>query len=758
MLLLANLLRAQEPLPPIGQWREHLPYNSAVDLAATDGLIWCATPYSLFSADPADLSVDRYSRVTGLSETGVSAIHANAVTGKLLVAYANSNIDILSGAQVHNVPGIRRSTIIGDKAIYNISSWGHDFYLSTGLGLVVVNGDRYEIKDSWFIGNGGNYVRVNGFASDGNFFYAATEEGLKSATVNHPRLSDYASWQMQSGANGLPAGSCRNVVNVQNKVVVLRNDSLWVLQNGNWSFLYADGWPVVSVTATENKLALCERNSNGNGRVVFLNPDGTAYRQLSNTAAVSFPSKALLLNNTPWVADQYACLSRFGTGTAYDQLVPNSPQGIASGDILFRDQTFFAAAGSVNDSWNYQYNGDGLYFFSGGKWDNVNRYRFGAIDSLLDYVALAFDERDRTLWAGSFGGGLLHVKAGPSFEIFKQGKLDETAGDPGSYRVAGLAFDSENNLWIANYGAAQTLKVRKADGSWKGFTPPYTLTDNALTQLLTDDNGTVWMVSPKGNGLICLNTNGTIDNTGDDRWRKLGTGAGNGNLPSAEIISLAKDKNGFVWVGTADGIGVIQCPELVFAAGGCDAIWPVVPNGNFAGYLFRGQAVKAIAVDGADRKWVATANGVFLVGADGTKVIYRFTEDNSPLLSNDVRKIAIDGTTGEVFFATAKGICSFRSTATEAGPVNQDVLVFPNPVPPGYTGTIAIRGLTENAIVKITETDGRLVYQARALGGQATWDGRNYRGQKISTGVYLVLVSDDGKKERTAAKLFFIQR
>jgi hypothetical protein len=211
-------------------------------------------------------------------------------------------------------------------------------------------------------------------------------------------------------------------------------------------------------------------------------------------------------------------------------------------------------------------------------------------------------------------------------------------------------------------------------------------------------------------------------------------------------------------VGTTDGIGVIQCPGQAFDGQVCDALWPVVPNGNFAGYLFKGQEVRSIAVDGADRKWVATRNGVFLISAEGEKVIYRFTEENSPLLSSDVKKIAIDGKTGEVYFATLKGICSFRGTATEGKDINNDVLVFPNPVPPGFAGTIAIRGLVNNAIVKITELDGRLVYQTRALGGQVIWYGRNYRGQKISSGAYLVLVTGEDRKERMATKIFFISK
>ncbi|MEI9913073.1 MAG: two-component regulator propeller domain-containing protein [Bacteroidota bacterium] len=243
--------------------------------------------------------------------------------------------------------------------------------------------------------------------------------------------------------------------------------------------------------------------------------------------------------------------------------------------------------------------------------------------------------------------------------------------------------------------------------------------------------------------------------------KRYGSGVSNGNLPEGEVFCLAKDKNSFIWIGTSNGIGVIQCPQDVFTGQGCNAVWPIVQQGNFAGYLFNGQEVRSIAVDGADRKWVATRSGVWLISATGEKVIYNFTEENSPLLSNDVRKIAIDGKTGEVYFATLKGICSFRSTATEGSETNETVLVFPNPVPPGFTGTIGIRGLMNNAIVKITELDGRLVYQTRALGGQAVWDGRDYRGRKISTGIYLVLVSDDGssgspKKEKAAAKIIFI--
>jgi Two component regulator propeller len=746
--------------PAIGLWREHLPYNSAIDVTASDETVYCATPYSLFAVNIAGRSIERMSRVTGLSETAISCIKYDVANGKLFIAYANGNIDIIYRNDIYNVPDIKRSTIIGDKTIYNIYPLQKNYYLSTGLGVIVIDGDRYEVRDSWFIGNGGNQVKVNGFASDGTFFYAATEEGLKKAAINSTNLSNYANWQLVSGSNGLTAGDCQNVLVLSNKIMVQKNDSLFVLNSNTWSLLYADGWPVVSSHISENKIMLCQRLLNGQSKVTILNADGSVARTLTQLAPISFPRKAILVANDPWLADQYGGLSHFDA-TSYEQYKPNSPEATASGEMIVYNNTFYATAGEVNESWNYQYNGNGIYIFKEGVWTNINRYRFSQIDSLLDYITIAIDPRDETVWAGSYGGGLLHIKKDQSFEIFKQNIIGAAVGDPTSYRISGLAFDGENNLWVSNFGALQPLLVRKSDGNWTKFSIPFPLFENSLTQILIDDNNYKWIVGAKSGTLICFDHGSSVDNMGDDKWKRYSSGAGNGNLPEGEVFCIAKDKNGFIWVGTANGIGVIQCPQEVFTGQGCNAVWPVVKHGNFAGYLFNGEEIRSIAVDGADRKWVATRNGVWLVNATGEEVIYNFTETNSPLLSSDVKKITIDGKTGEVYFATMKGICSFRSTATEGGETNENVLVFPNPVPPGFAGTIGIRGLVNNAIVKITELDGRLIYQTRALGGQAVWDGRDYKGRKISSGVYLVLVSDDGssglsKKEKAAAKIVFI--
>jgi len=750
---------SQDTIRPIGQWRDHLPYHSAIDVAAGNNKIFCATPYSIFSIDLSENSISRMSRVTGLHETGVSAVNYNQVNDKFFIGYNNSDLDIIYRNDILNVPDIKLDNIVGDKKIYNIFSSGKYFYLSTGIGVIVIDADKYEVKDSWFIGNNGGQVKVNGFTMDNSFYYAATNEGLKRTYINTVDPANYLNWENLSGVNGLPAGAISDIVTAQNKNFALRNDSVFMLNGTNWSLFFNEAtWKIQNINSSSGKIIVCQKKNDGSAKITSLNTDGTIARSIQQAGLIMQPMKAILEGNNYWVADSFGGLTKF-MSTGYENYNLNSPQSIATGEMVFANNVFYAAAGAITENWQKQNNKNGIYRFSNGQWTNYNARQFTQLDSLPDLISAAVDPRDASVWTGSYGGGLLHIKAGNSFEIFKQNSpLGQTTFDPGSYRVSGLAFDKENNLWISNYGAAQNMVVRKSDGSWKTFAAPFALNENAVAQIIVDEDNQKWIISPKGNGLLVFNDNGTIDNIADDKWKLYRSGAANGNLPTNNVLSIAKDKNGFVWIGTDDGIAVVQCPQNVFSSQGCDAIWPVVTQGGFNQYLFKGEEVRSIAVDGADRKWVATKNGAWLISAEGDKVIYRFTETNSPLLSNDVKRIAIGGRSGEIFFATANGICSFRSTATEGGETNNNVVVFPNPVPTGYGGTIAIRGLVNNAIVKITELDGRLVYQTRALGGQAVWDGKDYKGRRISSGVYLVLVSDDGRKENLVTKIVFISK
>ena len=258
--------------------------------------------------------------------------------------------------------------------------------------------------------------------------------------------------------------------------------------------------------------------------------------------------------------------------------------------------------------------------------------------------------------------------------------------------------------------------------------------------------------------VVCIvyDDNNTPDNRADDRYLQLNTGEGSGGLPENEVHCIVNDKEGALWIGTSDGIGIVSCPGDVIS-GNCEAEKRIVQFDEFAGYLFQNERVRTIAVDGGNRKWIGTNNGVWLVSPDGDEILERFTKDNSPLPSDNIQKIAIDPETGDVYFGTELGLVSYRGQATDGEEEHKDLITFPNPVPSAYRGTIAIKGFAENADVRITDISGQLIYRTQALGGQAVWNGKDYSGRRPQSGVYLIFGTNKDGTQTAKGKMVFME-
>jgi hypothetical protein len=220
---------------------------------------------------------------------------------------------------------------------------------------------------------------------------------------------------------------------------------------------------------------------------------------------------------------------------------------------------------------------------------------------------------------------------------------------------------------------------------------------------------------------------------------------------------MAEDKDGKMWIGTRTGIAIVNCVDNIFSANGCNAQIPIVKFDNYAGYLFQNEIVRTIAVDGANRKWIGTDNGIWLLNDVGDKIINRFEANNSPLPSNEVKKIVIDPKTGIVYISTNNGLVSYRGSAIDGGETNEELVIFPHPITPNYDGPIAIKGFVNNADVKITDINGMLVYQTKALGGQVVWDGKNYLGKKPQSGVYLIFATDALGTQKAVGKMLMVK-
>jgi hypothetical protein len=726
----------------------------------SDDRIYCATPYSLFYIEKSDGSINTITKTTGLSDANPAHMAYNAGKNTLVITYANSNIDILvNGTDLYNIPDIKNAQTGSSKNINDIATIGDYAYLATDLGISVLDPDKQEIKESYIIGDTGQSVQVNSIASDGTSIYAATSEGLKSASLSSTNLENYANWTAYGTANGLPKGASTLTGQIGGKFYTVIKDTLYV---GTGSI-----FTKVRYDSTYTYQSFC--NSDGylyaflwntySSKALRISTDGTILE-------VNFPKSPRPLQITKtgtnnWIADEWGGLIKYDDTTYLNNVFLSGPPDIGVYRMTVSNENIlYMAAGGTDPSYiTPNYNVDGPISYDHTSWMNYNINQYGQIAGCYDLADVAVDEVNKKVYYASLQGGVVER----DLTTGNLTKYDTTNSPLGIFfyvpivKTTALCVDQSGNLWVSNPGAPQTLAVKTPNGTWAKFSLPNDVNagNQVARRMIVDDYGQIWM-GGKANNMVVYNPGQNVLDASDDQSVSLNTATGGGGLPNTEVWAIVKDKNGDIWVGTEQGIATFYCAGSVLGTGGCDATLIKVNQGGFIGYLFSTEIVKAIAVDGANRKWVGTTNGVWLISADGTTQLLHFTSDDSPLPSNTITDIAVDEYTGEVFIGTDQGLVSYQGDAILGGSEKGKALVYPNPVKPDYTGPIAIKGLVDNAYVKITDASGILVFQGRANGGQMIWDGKGYNGTKVQTGVYLVYADTDLGQQHNVGKIVFI--
>lgn len=762
--LICFSVSTQNPVA-IGQWKSYLPYSGAISVADADDAVYVANGTAVYSYGKTDQAFTLYNKATGLSEADAMKVFYGKEQKTLSIFYLNSNIDFIINNEMFNFPFIKTGNITGDKSLNDAFYYGDTIYISTGFGIVLFDVSKKESPATYnFLSETSSYFSVNASGIFHDSIFAATDAGIYAGAIEGSNLQDFGQWELLDS----PAGACKDLAIADAHVFAVFSDTALYAYNGeDWSLVYSSSFTIDDITASSDEIIASLHEGDFNDPAAFqifeINYEsGVGDIVIINSPEnIHAPRQAMKdEQNVLWIADPYKGLVKYSDGI-FSNYIPNGPQSSLVFDMEFNNHDLWVAPGEISGSWGYLYNRDGFFQMNYGYWNNHNLYNTPNLDSVLDIITLTVSKQDGLIYLGSYGDGVLQYQpATNELTIFDatNSSLQDVPGDAGSCRIAGLAIDDEQNLWVSNYGAPEQLSVKDALGNWTSFDCGLpTASGNQTAQIAIDDFNQKWVQLARGNGILVYNHGATVSDVSDDEHRTLGIGVGNGNLPVSYVNCLVKDKDGEIWVGTNEGITIFYNPGEIFSgtASG-DASQPLVNLGGYNEYLLSKEIINCIAVDGANRKWVGTNSGVFLINEDGTEQLLFFSPENSPLLSSIVLSITIDGESGEIFFGTSKGIVSYRYTATDGAEEHQDVTVYPNPVRENYTGLIAIKGLVDNAQVKITDASGRLIYETTALGGQAIWDGKGYEGKRAQTGIYLVYSSNDDGTETYVTKFLIV--
>jgi len=748
----------------IGHWQVHLPYKKGLSVSDAGTKVYCTADKGLFVLNKVDNSIERLSKINALSDNEVLRTaydHSNKV---LVVAYENANIDLIRDNQVINLPDIKRNNISADKKIYNISFKNNLAYLSCGFGIVVINLDKNEIKDSYIIGQGGTYLKINAVNFDANNnIYALSDTKILKASLNNPLLNDYTQW-----INVWQLGPSQNYVSsvffAGDLFTIHRSagiDSLMRFNGISSSFIFSNPLPIRSMQTKDNFLSIALDYA-----VIVLDQSLNTFKTINFTNyEAPLPMDAVTSSDAiTWIADLDKGLVKVNASGQSTVITPNGPGSLLVNDFDFSNDKLYVSHGpkpAAGILANAYLSGAVSSFDNSGWFHFNNKTTLGSIapiDSFYDVTAVAVNPNNADhFYVAAWNTGVYEVLNKKLIGAYNSGNstLQQLTGAP-FIRIDDVAFDENGNVWVSNSAVPNVLSVKKTDGNWKGFSFPTLFNQNYMGKITFDEFGKKWVII-NGGGILVFDDNGTIDNTADDKFKKLTAEDRNGKLPSLDVRAVVRDKEDALWVGTAKGVAVFYNPGSVFSSSNFDAQQILIFQDGYYQYLLESEVVTSIAIDGANRKWFGTQNGgVFLMSPDGTKQLANFNTSNSPILSNNILSIGINEKTGEVFFGTDKGIIAYRSDATEGSEECNSVKVFPNPVRETYEGPIAISGLAANASVKITDISGALVYETTANGGTAIWNGKNFSGTKMQTGVYVVLASDEDGQNTCVSKILLI--
>lgn len=742
---------------PHGTWRDHFSFAEGKSVCSGNGKVYCASDVGLFTYNLSNGEIDKLTKIEGLSAVGVSAIAYFTEINLLAVGYESGNIDLVYSNQVVNIPFIKDKTLSGSKAINSFTLYEDKIYTSTDFGIVVIDPAKKEIKDTYFLGQGGTYLKVTGVAVFNNRFWAATANGLLSALDSDPLLVSSEHWTKESFFADLD-DECIDVASSSNVLFAVEsqgsaNDILWRFDGSGWNAVDRPYTSTLSVKI-------------GNGNVLVTSNSGIAlYSELgiktSTITAYSFASGFKPNSAIPVDAEKIAIADSenglvVGTVTSQISVKPRGPISNRSFSIGVSSERVIVAAGAYDAVFGNFWYAFTIHRFVNEQWTYYSNW------DCHDAVAVEFDPSNPSnYYVASWGGGVLQFQGDNFVTRYSpdNSTLQTIYPNAPFCRISGLTFDSKGNLWVANAMVANPISVRKTDGTWASFPYASAINSDYLSTLHYAADGTLWLILPKGGGLFALNPGSSVDSKDDDLYRKMKPFDSDGNIFSVDINALAFDRDGYLWLGTSQGVLLSYNPDRVFS-GGFYLQRVKIPDKveGLAVYLLETESVKSVTVDGGNRKWFGTEkSGAYLFSSDGTDELLHFTEENSPLPSNNILDIKIHPTTGEVFFATDKGLVSYRGDASEPGNKFGKVYPYPNPVPPGYSGVITITGLVENTIVKITDINGNLIYETKSNGGMATWDGRSLRGHRVATGVYLVFCADSKGDQTAVTKILFIK-
>lgn len=770
-----NKLSIETETSIYSNWNTYFSYNLISAIDNGESVIYFASYNSIFSYDTSSNQIEKFDTLNELSGDEISAFYYSEINNNIVIGYSSGFLQIidLNSNSIINIYDILNKPTIppNKKTINDFFQSGDQLIISTGYGVSIYNLNGYEFGDTYYIGDFASQINVTSTLVHENFIYASSPDlGILRANINS-NLIDFNNWQT------IYFGDIQQLFYDGENIFFYNDNSIMRINDEEITSILTLENQIININSSDSKFIIITDE-----KCLIYNDQLTqlVYEIDSETYSSGF-NEGIIKDNFIYIAtNEKGVLIINNNSGDFSYLKPDGPLENDIFSVETLNNKTWVSYGNYTEYFNpypLKFSGLSNYDENLNSWFNISKDSIPERAVNLNNISINPFNNDN-VFISSFEGGILEIENLNIIEFYdnnNSGLESLSINDPlyESVRISDIEFDQNGVLWILNSRIDSPLKsFNLENNSWNSYDFTEIINDGfqdelGFNDIEVDDYGNKWVAGLRS-GLIGFN-----NESGTNRLRKVYS-QDQSNMPSSYVKSIAVDNNNHLWIGTIQGLRVLYNTSNFFDTSIVTTQQIVILEDGIPRELLEQQYISDIEVDGGNNKWVATiGSGVFYFSPNGQQTIHHFTKENSPLPSNNINDISINYLNGKVYFATDHGLVSYNTGSTSSSENFSNTYVYPNPVRPEFNSEfekIKITGLTQNVNIKITDIEGNLVAEAQSNinsryrnfnleidGGTAFWNGKNLRNRLVSSGVYIIMLSDLDSYETKILKLMIIR-
>lgn len=757
----------------IGTWKSYTSQSTVLDLVQDNqGGLWASTGGGLFYVDNGEITLS-LTPTEGMYRINPETIYFDKEKEVLWLGYSDGMFERYHPDSRHfqTFNDIARAIRFSPRKINQFTMTDEGLLIATDFGLVLFDPEREVTIDTYSnLGTFPSGSRVNAVAVQENRIFAVTPDGAAMAEMDQGDLVVPDEWTTYGTEAGL-TGNPTHIVSFQGSVHLLMGHEIYRFTEGSWiQTAIFDGEEVNHIKISENGdylLGWSEKKA-----LLYPSPaDG-----LNFTLSAGNPINTGLVDESlgflfTGATDQGIYAINLQNGEIEEQYLPAGPYMNSFSGLIVKNGILASGSNSLLGRRGRGSSQSGYYLYRDGNWENYNDLTDSVLQAYSFNSVYTSAATDDYFFFGSYGRGIAqHHIATNEVTVWNTENSILDGWRPGSsfFIASGLTTDTRGNVYVISRNNVENALFRFEPESreWSVIPRYQGLSTNEIYKRVTvDSHGQIWIpiVNERmdGRGLLVKK----VDDENNVKGVILREDAGRGNLPHPMVNTVVQDRRGEIWIGTSRGIARFSFPQRVVDGQSSDRQASMLINADEkadAPFLLRTSNITSIAVNSANQKWVGTdGEGLWLLNEEGGRfrAVKNFTTDNSPLISNSIFSLAYDDVTGQIFIATDLGLVSYTDVVRGSVAKMSDLFIYPNPF--SYqretNERIIIDELSSQTTIRILTVDGRLVRRLESRGGRVEWDVRDFQGNKVATGVYVIVAVDTQNEQKGVGKVAVIR-